>query len=257
MRAGLEEFGAIHSTEEGGEFKTSGNPLEERDQRVKESLEGKMKGISCPESILTKQQRIARISKESRSMVWTTLAHNMDLEWMEEAYRRTRKGGASGIDGMTSREYAGENGERLNSNLRDLLKRAREGRYGAPPVRRVYIPKGDGKELRPLGIPTFEDKVLQRAVTMVLEPVYEQDFLDCSYGFRPKRSAHDAIKRLHEGMRSMGGGWVIEIDIRKYFDTVDHGKLREILRERVRDGEVLRLIGKWLRAGVLEDGRRL
>jgi len=180
----------------------------------------------------------------------------MDEEWMEEAYHRTRKGGAAGVDGMTSKEYAGESGEKLGANLRDLLKRARDGRYWAPPVRRVYIPKGEGKELRPLGIPTFEDKVLQRAATMILEPVYEQDFLDCSYGFRPKRSAHEAIRRLHQGVMSMSGGWLIEIDIRKYFDTVDHGKLAEIVRERIRDGEILRLIGKWLNAGVLEEGRK-
>lgn len=215
-----------------------------------------MKGLSCPENILTKQRRIAKISREARDMIWTTLAHNMDLEWMEEAYRRTRKGVAAGIDGMTSREYAGENGERLKANLQDLLKRARDGRYWAPPVRRVYIPKGEGKELRPLGIPTFEDKVLQRGVVMILEPVYEQDFLDCSYGFRPKRSAHDAVKRLHQGIMKMGGGWVIELDIRKYFDTVEHGKLREIVRERIRDGEILRFTAKWLKAGVLEEGRK-
>lgn len=256
MRVGEQEFGAIHSTEESGESVPHGDPLEGRDQRVKGPLEGKMRGISCPQNILTKRRRIAEISRESPNMIWTTLAHRMDEEWMEEAYHRTRKGGATGIDGVTSGEYAGEHGERLKENLRDLLKRARDGRYWAPPVRRVYIPKGDGKELRPLGIPTLEDKVLQRGVVMLMEPVYEQDFLDCSYGFRPRRGAHDAVKRLDQGIMHVGGGWLIEIDIRKYFDTVDHGKLREIVRERIRDGEILRLIGKWLKAGVLEEGRR-
>jgi group II intron reverse transcriptase/maturase len=108
--------------------------------------------------------------------------------------------------------------------------------------------------MRPLGIPTFEDKVLQRAVTMVLEAVYEQEFLECSYGFRPGRSAHDALDALGREAMKMGGGWVIEIDIRKYFDSIDHGRLREVLHGRIRDGVIQRLIGKWLNAGVLEDG---
>jgi group II intron reverse transcriptase/maturase len=122
-------------------------------------------------------------------------------------------------------------------------------------VRRVHIPKGEGSQRRPIGIPTFEDKILQRAVTMVLEAVYEQDFLDCSYGFRPGRSAHQALEVLREELRTMGGGWVLEVDLQRFFDTLDHGQLRTILRHRVHDGVLLRLIGKWLHAGVLEDGQ--
>jgi group II intron reverse transcriptase/maturase len=121
-------------------------------------------------------------------------------------------------------------------------------------VRRVHIPKGDGSQTRPIGIPTFEDKVLQRAVAMALEAVYEQDFLDGSYGFRPGRSAHQALKTLRDEMMRLGGGWVLEVDIRKFFDTLDHGHLREMLRHRVRDGVLLQLLGKWLNAGVLEAG---
>jgi group II intron reverse transcriptase/maturase len=175
----------------------------------------------------------------------------MDLEWLHEAYRRTRKDGAVGIDGQTSADYERD----LAGNLRSLLDRAKSGRYFAPPVRRVHIPKaGSSTETRPIGIPTLEDKVLQRAVAMLLEPIYEQDFHEGSYGFRPGRSAHNALESLWKGLMNMGGGWVLEVDIRKFFDTLDHAHLREFLRHRVRDGVLLRLIGKWLNAGVMEDG---
>ena len=122
-------------------------------------------------------------------------------------------------------------------------------------MRRVHIPKGTGTETRPIGIPTFEDKVLQRSVVMALEAIYEQDFLDCSYGFRPGRSAHQALETLRENLRQIGGGWVLDVDIRKFFDTLDRAHLRELLAQRVRDGVLQRLIGKWLNAGVLEDGQ--
>ena len=183
-------------------------------------------------------------------MAFTSLAHNIDVEWLHEAYRRTRKDGAVGVDGQTARHYE----QRLAENLQSLLDRAKSGTYIAPPVRRVHIPKGDGNETRPIGIPTLEDKILQRAVAMVLEAVYEQDFLGCSYGFRPRRSAHQALQALWDQTMAMKGGWVVEVDIRSFFDAVDHGHLRRILSRRVRDGVLLRLIGKWLNAGVLEAG---
>ena len=169
---------------------------------------------------------------------------------MREAYRLTRKDGAVGIDGQTAAAYA----ENLEENLQALLDRAKSGSYRAPPVKRVHIPKGDGTLTRPIGIPTFEDKLLQRAVAMVLGAVYEQDFLNSSYGFRPGRSAHQALGYFRDRTREMTGAWVVEVDIRSYFDTIDHGHLREILQQRVRDGVLLRLIGKWLNAGVLEAG---
>jgi len=179
-----------------------------------------------------------------------TLAHHIDMEFLREAYRRTRKDGAVGVDRQTAEEYAAD----LEVNLQSLLDRAKSGTYRAPPVKRVHIPKGDGSKTRPIGIPTFEDKVLQRAVTMVLEAVYEQEFRDCSYGFRPGRSAHQALGALREGLMSMDGGWVLEVDIQSFFDTLDHSRLREMLGKRVRDGVLLRLIGKWLNAGVMEHG---
>src|SRR5205085_6045188 len=198
-----------------------------------------------------KQQRIAELAKQSPQLGFTSLNHHLDLNWLVEAYSRTRKDGAAGVDGQTDADY----GLTLLDNLESLLDRAKSGTYFAPPVRRVHIPKGTGNETRPIGIPTFEDKVLQRAVVMVLEALYEQDFLDCSYGFRPGRSAHQALEALWQQTMDMDGGWVVEVDIRKFFDTLDHAHLRDLLRRRVRDGVLLRLIDKWLKAGVFEDGR--
>jgi group II intron reverse transcriptase/maturase len=179
----------------------------------------------------------------------STLHHVIDLEWMKEAYRLTRKDGAPGIDGVIAPDYEAN----LEANLLDLLERIKSGRYQAPPVRRVYIPKADGSR-RPLGLPTFEDKVCQRAIVMVLELVYEQDFLPCSYGFRPGRSAHQALQALRTGFMSHGLRWVIDLDIVKYFDSISHSHLRAFLDRRVTDGVIRRMIDKWLKAGVLEDG---
>ena len=138
-------------------------------------------GIPSPESVSTKQQRIAEMARQAPEMVFTSLSHHIDMDWLLRSLSQDPQGWGAGIDGQTAKDYAAN----LEGNLRSLLDRAKSGdRYKAPPVRRVYIPKGDGGT-RPLGIPTFEDKVLQRAVVMVLEPIYEQDFLDCSYGFPP------------------------------------------------------------------------
>ena len=216
-----------------------------------EPLERNMPGTPRPEYVSTKQQRIAELARNGPDMAFTTLAHHMDIEWMLAAHARTRKDGAVGVDGQTADEYE----VNLEANLQNLLDRAKSGTYVAPPVRRVHIPKaGSPNETRPLGIPTYEDKILQRAVLMVLEPVYETDFLDVSHGFRPGRGAHGALQSLWQQEMNMGGGWIVDVDLRKFFDSIDHGHLRDVLKRRVRDGVILRLIGKWLNAGVLEDG---
>ena len=208
-----------------------------------------MAGSSSLYPISTRQSRIAELARQMPGAGLSTLSHHMDLAWLREAYRRTRRDGAPGVDGQTAADYEVD----LDTKLKALLGQAKSGTYRAPPVRRVHIPKGDGKT-RPIGIPTYEDKVLQRAVLMLLEPIYEEDFYDFSYGFRPGRSAHDALEALGNATWGMRGGWVLEADIRSFFDTLDHEKLRDLLHHRVTDGVIGRLIGKWLNAGVLEGG---
>lgn len=210
-----------------------------------------MAETSSSQNISTKLERIAKMAKTMPGVPLSTLAHHIDIEWLREAYRRTRKDAAAGVDGQTAAEYE----TKLEANLRSLFDRAKSGEhYRAPPVRRVNIPKGNTGKTRPIGIPCFEDKVLQRAVTMVLEAVYEQDFLDCSYGFRRGRSPHQALEAVWTQAMQMGGCWVLEADIEDFFGTLDKTKLREILSQRIRDGVLMRLIGKWLNAGVMEEG---
>jgi len=200
--------------------------------------------------VSTVQQRIASVAQRSLKTAFTSLAHYIDLEWLAEAYHRTRKDGCAGVDDMTGKEYA----ENLHENLQNLLERLKSGTYKAPPVKRKHIPKGTSGETRPIGVPTFEDKIVQRAVVMLLEPIYEQDFYEGSFGFRPKRSAHQALAVVWDATMDVWGGWVLEVDIRKFFDTIDHKQLQEFVSQRIRDGVIRCLIGKWLNAGVMEDG---
>lgn len=216
-----------------------------------EPLKRNTAGASEPDPVCTKRQRIALLAKRCSEMGFTSLAHHIDLEWLKRAYRLTRKSGAAGVDNQTAAQYAAN----LEQNLQDLLERAKSGLYKAPPVKRVHIPKGGDDQTRAIGIPTFEDKILQRAVVMVLEMIYEQDFLDCSHGFRPGRSAHQALEAIWQQQKDLRVGWIIEVDIQGFFDTLDHARLRELLKLRVRDGVLLRLISKWLHAGVLEENR--
>ena len=207
-----------------------------------------MVGTPSPQTISTKQLELAQRAERYPHEALSTLAHFIDLDWLREAYRRTRKDGAPGVDGQVAAEYEAE----LEANLSSLLDRFKSGLYRAPPVKRVYIPKGDGKRLRPIGIATLEDKVLQRAVVMILEPLYEQQFSDSSYGFRPGRSAHQALDALWQRIMPLSQCWLIELDIESFFDRVDRARLREMVARRVGDGVILRVIGKWLQAGVLE-----
>jgi len=205
------------------------------------------------DNVYTKQQRIAQAAEKYSGESLTNVAQYIDVEWMYCAYEWTRKDGAAGIDGVTAAEYEVGLWERLGK-LVELLK---SGDYRAPPVKRVYIPKaGSETEKRPIGIPTFEDKILQRAIVMALEPILEKEFYDFSYGFRQGKSAHQALNRIWKESMGMNGGYVIDMDISKYFDTIDHKLLREMLNRRVSDGVITRIIGKWLHAGVM-DGNKL
>ena len=209
-----------------------------------------MTGTLGREVISTRQRKIAELARREPKLTLTTLAHHLDEGWMREAYRRVRKDAAAGVDGVTAAQYEAD----LEANLSSLLEGLKSGRYRAPALRRVHLAKPGTSKTRPIGIPTLEDKVLQRAVLMALEPVYEQDFAECSYGFRPGRGAHRALDALWRGRREFEGGWVIDLDIEDFFGSVDWGHLRRFLDQRVRDGVIRRAIGKWLNAGVMEAG---
>jgi RNA-directed DNA polymerase len=196
--------------------RTRRDPGEGRRCLFVEPLEGNMSSASQLGSMSTRLQRIAELARQAPQRGFTSLAYFIDLTWLYVAYQRTRKDGAVGVDGQTAADYEG----RLGDNLQALLDRAQSGTYQAPPVRRVHIPKGTGTgETRPIGIPTLEDKILQRAVVMVLEAVYEQDFRACSYGFRPGRSAHQALDSLWQQTMGTAGGWIMEVDIRKFLES--------------------------------------
>jgi len=207
------------------------------------------KELPPSKSVSTRQQHLAALARKYAGRPLTTLSHHLDELWLREAYGRVRRDSAPGVDGRRVADY----GEHLAENLRSLLARAHQGTYRAPPVKRVHIPKSP-TETRPIGLPTVEDKVLARAVVMLLEPVYEQEFLDCSFGFRPGRSPHQALEALRTAVMTMEGGWVLDVDVKKFFDTIPPARLRAIVRRRIGDGVIDRLIGKWLKAGVWENG---
>jgi len=209
-----------------------------------------MEGALKPEKVLTKQKRIAELANRYKGKPLTSLNHYLDEEWLRYAYELTRKDGAVGVDGQTAAEYASN----LEANLKSLLDRIKSGQYKALPARRTYVPKADGSK-RPLGIPSFEEKVAQRAIVLLLEPIYEQDFKDCSFGFRPGKSPHQALEQLRTDIMERGSRWVIDVDLRRFFDTIDKGKLRSLIAKRVGDGVVRKMIDKWLKAGVLENGQ--
>jgi RNA-directed DNA polymerase len=220
---------------------------------------GWAKGNAGPQNTLRTQDRegmpsawdrIREVAKTDRERRFTTLLHHVyDIKTLREAYFSLKRDAAPGVDGETWQTY----GEHLEENLADLSGRLRRGAYRAKPVRRVFIPKPDGRQ-RPLGVTTLEDKVVQRALVMVLNCIYEVDFLGFSYGFRPGRKPHDALDALCVGIERRRVNWVLDADIRGFFDAIDHERLVKLVGHRVADRRVVRLIQKWLNAGVLVDG---
>jgi len=207
-----------------------------------------MRDTQKSQIISTDLRRIAKQAINDPAKVFISLAHQMDVDFLIEAYRRVRKGGAPGLSGVTAKEYA----KNLAANLENLHERLKDRKYVAPMIKRVWIDKEGGKKKRPIGLTEFEDKIVQKAVAMLLGAVYEQDFYDFSHGFREGHSAHQALKELRDLCMRYGIKWLIDADISGFFDNLDKAKLREILKLRVNDGGLMRLIGKWLNAGVVE-----
>ncbi|WP_290649966.1 group II intron reverse transcriptase/maturase [Aquisalimonas sp.] len=199
----------------------------------------------------TQLDQIVEKAKSNPKLRFTALAHLLTPEFLKETWRQMNRRGASGVDGETTKEFERD----LDGRVQDLCERLKQGAYRAPPVRRVEIPKGPGKAgTRPLGIPTVEDRLLQRAVARILESVFEADFLECSYGFRPGRNPHDALRALREVIVTKKAGHLFEADIRGYFNHIQHDWLQKMVAHRIGDPVILRLIGKWLNAGFMEGG---
>src|SRR6202167_3030349 len=207
-------------------------------------------GRSAGQGVSSDLDRVRQVARKDRDVRFTALLHHVTVDRLREAYRAISPNAAPGVDGVTWRDY----GETLEENLQDLHARVQRGAYRASPTRRVFIPKADGRP-RPLGVATLEDKIVQRAVVEVLNAIYEQDFLGFSYGFRPGRSPHDALDALAVGIERKKVNWVLKIDVKDLFDRLDQGWLMRVLEHRIADRRVLRLIQKWLRAGVIEDGK--
>ena len=198
-------------------------------------------------------ERVRQAAGKDKKLRFTALLHHIySLDTLRMAYFSLKKEAAPGVDGETWRHY----GEELERNLQDLSERLKRGAYRAKPVRRVFIPKADGRQ-RPLGVPTLEDKIVQRAAVEVLNAIYETDFLGFSYGFRPGRSQHQALDALYTGLLTRKVNWVLDLDIKGFFDGLSHEWLVKFVEHRIADRRVVRLIQKWLNAGVLEDGKRI
>jgi len=209
-----------------------------------------MGGARTPPTVLTKLQRVAEQAREAPQMQFRSLAHLMDVEFLKAAFHKLKRGSSVGVDGVTWARYARE----IDPKLESLHDRLRTQRYRAQPVRRGWIPKEDGKK-RPIGVPALEDKIVQRATAMLLEVVYEPIFHDFSYGFRRGRRPHDALTELRNQALETRTTWIIDADISSFFDSIDWKQLVDVIKQRVVDGGIIRLIGKWLNAGVLEEGK--
>ena len=206
---------------------------------------------SNDESVQTKLQRIATKASKDKRCQFTSLFHLMNKELLLECFTQLKGNAASGIDNITKEKYA----KNLDANLDDLIKRLHKMAYKPQPVLRVYIPKPGSKKRRPLGVPALEDKLVQAGLVKILQMIYEQDFIDDSYGFRPKRSCHDALRALSQTVESQPVHYMVEADIKGFFDNVDQEQLITFLQHRIADKRILRYIKRFLKAGIHEDGQ--
>ena len=192
---------------------------------------------------------IRMLAERDPNLVFTSVAHRIDLYLLKKSFRQVRKSKSAGVDKITAKQYA----RNLADNLYNLYQRLRRGQYVATPVRRIWIDKEGGKK-RPIGIPALEDKIVQRAVSTILNVIYDVNFFDFSHAFRKGHSQHKALHELREMCRKLNIGWIVSADIEGLFDNIDHNLLRGLIKRRVNDGGILRLIGKWLNAGIMEKG---
>ena len=249
---GREESYDPHRTEEGGELVRARTHWREGGEQTDALVEGDMPVPRDRARMSPELDRLAELARGQKAVPFTSIAHLLTVAALARAFHRLRKEASAGVDGVTYAEYD----RQARENLQQLHDRLRSGRYRAQPLRRVYIPKEAGGE-RPISIPALEDKIVQRAVLELLEAIYEQDFLGCSYGFRPGRSAQEALDEIGRVICRRPIRYVVEADICAYFDAIVRSQLMEWIEKRVRDGSMLRLIGKWIHAGILEDGRLL
>lgn len=245
-----QEVGRAHGTQEVGEVAGNARRVdggtERGEEEIRQAADGRAQDRETVRAVL---KRIGERAEKEKKERLTNLLSHIKVPLLKEAYDSLRKDAAAGVDGKTWRDY----GENLNARLLDLQDRIQRGGYRPPPVRRVHIPKEDGRT-RPLGIPAVEDKLVQQAVRMLLEPVYESEFLGFSYGFRPGRNQHQALDALYVALQRKVN-WVLDADIRSFFDTIDHGWMEKFIEHRIGDRRLVRLLVKWLRAGVMEDGK--
>ena len=243
LRSGVGPARSTNEAPEGNEG------VEGRGWREGSPLKGAMVRTLSRVAVLPHLQRVHDAARHDKRACFTALLHHVDVAALARAFRRLKRNASAGVDGVTVTTYE----QHLGRNLQALCASVHTGRYRPSPVRRVFIPKSDGGQ-RPLGVPALEDKIVQGAVAEVLNAIYEVDFLGFSYGFRPRRNSHQALTAFHTAVMTRHVNWVLDADIRKFFDSVDHGWLLRMVAHRIADPRVLRLIAQWLRAGVMEQG---
>jgi len=224
--------------------------VERREGAEGNTIKGRMRRTPSRVSMSSGLERVRERAKTEKKERFTALLHHVDVDLLRTSYSRLKRDAAPGVDGITWGQYE----QNLESNLVDLHARVHRGAYRSQPSRRKFIPKADGRE-RPLGIAALKDKIVQRAVVEVFNAIYEEDFLGFSYGFRPKRGQHDALDALAVGITQTPVNWIVDIDVRAFFDTVSHEWLIRFVEHRIADSRMLRLIRKWLKAGVMDDGQ--